>query len=100
MFVSIKTHLFFFLQLHLALDPAARVRVSALDTLTACLDLIKDLPRSDANIFPEYILPSIATLATDSAVVVRIAYARNIGKLQKRTQLFKLAKTNILLVFF
>lgn len=66
-------------QLHLAQDPAARVRVCALDTLTACLCLVKDLPKSDANIFPEYVLPSIASLATDSAVVVRIAYARNIG---------------------
>lgn len=67
------------LQLHFANDPAARVRVCALDTLTSCLCLVKDLPRNDANIFPEYVLPSIAPLATDSSVVVRIAYARNVG---------------------
>lgn len=69
----------FVFQLHLANDPAARVRVCALDTLTSCLCLVKDLPRNDANIFPEYVLPSIAPLATDSSVVVRIAYARNVG---------------------
>lgn len=68
-------------QLHLCNDPAARVRVSALDTLTMCLRLVKDPPRNDANIFPEYVLPSIAPLAIDSSVVVRIAYARNVGKL-------------------
>lgn len=56
------------------------MRVCALDTLTSCLCLVKDLPRNDANIFPEYVLPSIAPLATDSSVVVRIAYARNVGK--------------------
>lgn len=62
-------------QLHLCNDPAARVRVSALDTLTMCIRLVKDLPRNDANIFPEYVLPSIAPLAMDNSVVVRIAYA-------------------------
>lgn len=68
-------------QLHLCNDPAARVRVSALDTLTMCIRLVKDLPRNDANIFPEYVLPSIAPLAMDNSVVVRIAYARNVGEL-------------------
>lgn len=43
--------------------------------------MVKDLPRNDANIFPEYVLPAIAPLATDSAVVVRIAYARNVATL-------------------
>lgn len=46
-----------------------------------CIRLVKDLPRNDANIFPEYVLPSIAPLAMDNSVVVRIAYARNVGKL-------------------
>lgn len=63
------------------MDPSARVRVCALDTLTACLCMVRDLPRNDANIFPEYVLPSIAPLATDGAVVVRIAYARNVATL-------------------
>lgn len=69
------------MQLHLCNDPADRVRVCALDTLTMCIRLVKDPPRNDANIFPEYVLPSIAKLAThNSPVVVRIAYARNVGK--------------------
>lgn len=67
--------------LHLTQDMSSNVRVAALDTLTACLCLVKTLPRSDANIFPEYILPSIASLATDPSTVVRVAYAHNIATL-------------------
>lgn len=67
--------------LHLAQDMSANVRVAALDTLAECLCLVKKLPRSDANIFPEYVLPSIAVLATDHSTHVRVAYARNIAKL-------------------
>jgi phosphoinositide-3-kinase regulatory subunit 4 len=67
--------------LHFAHDASPNVRVSALDCLTESLCLVKDLPRSDANVFPEYVLPSIAPLATDSSVIVRIAYARNIATL-------------------
>lgn len=69
-------------------DPSPRVRVCALDTLTSCLCLVKDLPRNDANIFPEYVLPSIAPLATDSSVVVRIAYARNAATLAETAVYF------------
>lgn len=65
----------------MANDSAQRVRVNALHTLTTCLCLVKELPRSDANVFPEYVLPSIAPLATDSSVMVRVAYAKNIGLL-------------------
>lgn len=70
---------YFYFQLNLTNDTAQRVRVNALHTLTNCLCLVKELPRSDANVFPEYVLPSIAPLATDSSVMVRVAYAKNIG---------------------
>lgn len=39
------------------------------------------LPRSDANVFPEYVLPAISSLAGDQATIVRIAYAQNIATL-------------------
>lgn len=55
--------------------------MTALDTLTACLCLVKRLPRSDANVFPEYVLPAIAPLANDPATIVRVAYAQNIATL-------------------
>lgn len=64
----------------MANDQSARVRVFALHTLTACLEMVKDVPRSDANVFPEYVLPLIAPLASDASVVVRVAYAQNICK--------------------
>lgn len=61
-------------------DPSSRVRVCALDTLTNCLCLVKELPRSDANIFPEYILPAVAPLAMENnATIVKVACARNIA---------------------
>ncbi|OXU19045.1 hypothetical protein TSAR_000320 [Trichomalopsis sarcophagae] len=66
---------------HLVHDPAPRVRVSAIHTLTKCLYLVKTIPPSDVNIFPEYILPGLAHLTQDEAVIVRAAYAENIAHL-------------------
>lgn len=42
---------------------------------------MKNVPRSDANIFPEYILPGLASSATDPNTCVRVAYAHNIATL-------------------
>lgn len=42
---------------------------------------MKKIPRSDANIFPEYILPGLAPLATDPSTCVRAAYAKNVANL-------------------
>lgn len=67
--------------IHLVRDRYPKVRASAFRTLTECLTLVKSLPRSDYNIFPEYILPNLADLAVDEAVVVRMAYAENIAVL-------------------
>lgn len=67
--------------LYLVNDPYPRVRSSALRTLTHCLTLVKNVPRSDANIFPEYILPHLAHLTQDPVVMVRIVFAENIAVL-------------------
>ncbi|KAK0078672.1 hypothetical protein PV325_002204 [Microctonus aethiopoides] len=66
---------------HLVHDSAPRVRVSAIHTLTKCLYLVKSIPPTDVNIFPEYILPGLAHLTQDDAVIVRAAYAENIAHL-------------------
>lgn len=66
---------------HLVHDPAPRVRVTAIHTLTKCLYLVKSIPPTDVNIFPEYILPGLAHLTQDEAVIVRSAYAENIAHL-------------------
>lgn len=68
-------------QMFLAHDSSTRVKISAINTITKCLDLVVKIPRSDANIFPEYILPELAPLATDPNTCVRSAYAKNIAKL-------------------
>lgn len=62
-------------------DPAPRVRVSAIHTLTKCLYLVKSIPLSDVNIFPEYIFPGLSHINQDEAVIVRAAFAENIAHL-------------------
>lgn len=67
--------------LHFAQDSSSRVQARAVETLTACLGMVKVIPRSDAHVFPEYILPAIEALATEpSTLDVRVSYARNIGE--------------------
>ncbi|XP_076279148.1 vacuolar protein sorting 15 isoform X2 [Lasioglossum baleicum] len=66
---------------HLVHDPAPRVRVSAIHILTKCLHLVKSIPPTDVNIFPEYILPGLSHITQDEAVIVRAAYAENIAHL-------------------
>ncbi|XP_012156619.1 phosphoinositide 3-kinase regulatory subunit 4 isoform X2 [Ceratitis capitata] len=70
--------------LYLAHNSTAKVQVQSIETLTACLNMVKHVPLSDANIFPEYILPAIAKLSCEpSAVIVRMAFARNVAKIAK-----------------
>uniref|UniRef100_A0A7N4NQQ3 non-specific serine/threonine protein kinase n=1 Tax=Sarcophilus harrisii TaxID=9305 RepID=A0A7N4NQQ3_SARHA len=67
--------------LHFSNDSVPRVRAEAVRTLTKLLALVRDVPRNDVNIYPEYILPGIAHLAQDEATIVRLAYAENIALL-------------------
>ena len=62
-------------------DSLPQVRAQALKILSQCLQLVRSMPRSDANIFPEYVLPSLSWLTQDQEVIVRIAYAENIASL-------------------
>ncbi|XP_039281879.1 phosphoinositide 3-kinase regulatory subunit 4 isoform X2 [Nilaparvata lugens] len=69
---------------HLVHDTLPRVQVVALHTLTRCLSLdsvVHNVPSTDANIFPEYILPGLNSVAHDKAVIVRTAYAEDIAQL-------------------
>ncbi|XP_030300799.1 phosphoinositide 3-kinase regulatory subunit 4 isoform X2 [Calypte anna] len=61
--------------LHFSNDSVPRVRAESVRTLTKVLALVKEVPRNDINIYPEYILPGIAHLAQDEATIVRLAYA-------------------------
>ncbi|XP_033636552.1 phosphoinositide 3-kinase regulatory subunit 4-like [Asterias rubens] len=67
--------------LHFITDPFPRVRAEAIRTLSKTLTLVNSVPRSDANIFPEYILPNLSNIAQDEIVLVRVAYAENIAVL-------------------
>ncbi|XP_053324121.1 phosphoinositide 3-kinase regulatory subunit 4 isoform X1 [Spea bombifrons] len=67
--------------LHFSNDSVPRVKAEAVRTLTKVLALVKEVPRNDINIYPEYILPGIAHLAQDEATIVRLAYAENIALL-------------------
>lgn len=62
-------------------DQFPRVRAELLRVITQCLKDIKSVPRSDANIFPEYIFPSLSNLTQDPSAMVRAAYAENIAQL-------------------
>ncbi|EDV23910.1 uncharacterized protein TRIADDRAFT_57612 [Trichoplax adhaerens] len=67
------------LQVELLTDSQPRAKAAAIRTLTKCLSNVKYVPKSDVNIFLEYILHSLAT--NDKDVFVRVAYAENIAKL-------------------
>lgn len=70
--------------LHFCNDPMPRVRAQAVRTLAKVLALVKEVPRNDVNIYPEYILPGIAHLAQDDATIVRLAYAGDAETPQSR----------------
>ncbi|KAJ9580221.1 hypothetical protein L9F63_004121 [Diploptera punctata] len=69
--------------LHLIHDSFPRVRVRAIHTVTRCLELVKTVPSSHANVFPEFVLPELLHVTTDEAVIVRAAYAETIARLAK-----------------
>jgi hypothetical protein len=58
--ISYKASLF---QIYLVHDPVPHVRVRAIHTVTSCLELVKSVPCSDANIFPEYVLPGLVSVS-------------------------------------
>ena len=64
------------------------VRACAVDCVTHCLALVSSLPRQDANIFPEYIVPSLARVTTDTCVIVRQVLAENVATIANTAQHF------------
>ncbi|XP_065061458.1 phosphoinositide 3-kinase regulatory subunit 4-like [Rhopilema esculentum] len=64
---------------HLVTDDVPRVRAHTISTITSSLRLVKDVPRNEGNIFPEYILPNLNYLTNDPEVIVQVAFAENIA---------------------
>ncbi|KAJ3185754.1 Serine/threonine-protein kinase [Gaertneriomyces sp. JEL0708] len=69
-------------------DDCAMVRANALRGLTHLLDLVETITPSDANIFPEYILPSLHRFATDPDSFVRAVYAQCIATITETAMRF------------
>ena len=61
-------------------EPYPAVRVAALRALIKCTQAVKFIPTSDANIFPEYILPRLARLCHDKNGLVRAEFAANLAE--------------------
>ena len=74
--------------LFLVNDSLPQVRAQALKILSHCLQLVRSVPCSDANVFAQYVLPSLSWLSQDQEDIVRIAYAENIASLAERALKF------------
>lgn len=66
----------------------SRVRALCVSSLTTVLKYVEKLQPSDANVFIDYILPSLLPLAYDSSTLVRISLATNIGQLAEISKKF------------
>lgn len=69
-------------------DSSAAVRALALRTLTYLLSLVESFPLSDANIFPQYILPMMGSFPSDPDEMVRIAFAGCLPQLAETSRRF------------
>ena len=65
-------------------DRFPSVRIAALTSLLDCIRSVAIVPLSDANIFPEYILPTLMHLCHDRNDLVRAAFASNISVVRAR----------------
>jgi phosphoinositide-3-kinase regulatory subunit 4 len=66
----------------------AAVRVAAVHALVAALGAVTSVPRSDANTFPEYVLPSLLPLCQDPSVAVRSALALHLATIAELASAF------------
>ncbi|XP_065214852.1 phosphoinositide 3-kinase regulatory subunit 4 isoform X2 [Planococcus citri] len=74
--------------LDLLQDGCTRVCISAIHTINNCLNLIQSVPPSDANIFPEYILPALTPISQHKEVAVRTALAEVIAQISETSMKF------------
>jgi phosphoinositide-3-kinase regulatory subunit 4 len=69
-------------------DSYIPVRISALVALTQLVSSVETLTPSDANIFPEYILPALKSFTTHRDPMVRATYAQCISTIAETAMLF------------
>ena len=69
-------------------DQDPLVRASAIQVLSKTVNAIESFPPSDSKVFPEYIFKRASHLITDPALVVRLAFAKNVAILAETSQRF------------
>ena len=62
-------------------DSSVLVVTEALYVLTESLKHVQNVPKSDAFVFVEFILPELRKVSTDPNSSVRVALAANLGSL-------------------
>ena len=83
----VKNYNFFF-QITLLTDRFSSVRIAAFNCITDCVKAVTNVPVSDANIFPEYILPNLVPLCNDRNDLVRAAFASRIAEIAEHSVRF------------
>lgn len=66
----------------------SRVRALCVSSLNSILQYVDKLPASDANVFIDYILPSLLPLAYDTSTLVKLTLASNIAELAETAKRF------------
>ena len=69
-------------------DHFPSVRIAAFQAITSCVQVIKRIPLSDANIFPDYILPNLIPLCHDRNDRVRATFASGIAEIAQQSVRF------------
>ena len=69
-------------------DHFPSVRIAAFQSLSSCVLAVKRIPLSDANIFPEYILPNLFPLCHDRNDLVRATFASGIAEIAQQSVRF------------
>ncbi len=81
-------------------DPFASVRVRAVRALHACVACVSHVPSTDANIFPEYVLPAVHPLCSDRNQRVRAELASNIAGVRVKLTVSRKKNSFQIRIFF
>lgn len=65
-------------------EPMAPAKCAALRGVVKIVQMVEDLPPSEARIFTEYVFPSLSLLPTDGEAMVQIEYACSVTSLAVR----------------
>ncbi|RWS10687.1 hypothetical protein B4U79_02231 [Dinothrombium tinctorium] len=69
-------------------DKSSTVRSETIESLTYALSCVKEIPPSNNNVFPDFILPSLCQIVNDKSVLVRISLASHLSTLAQTSLRF------------